>query len=154
MTGFADLYAQLPQFRADYAPPWGLPTPADFQRIHTTSRLCYPAAFIEFQTAWARRLPVFAQEFRWANPGLEPYASLDSLIEDAQALGLAGFAPFADDNGDLIGFLTDHPQRAMDAPVARYELAYGTFDVEAGSFIDWLRGHYLEHARMIGRGEG
>lgn len=152
MSGFTRLYQRFPQFRADYTPPWGLPSAADFQRIQNERGLCYPASFIEFQTHWAQWLPSFSQGFRWANPSLEPYASLDSLIDDAQALGLAGFAPFADDNGDLIGFLLDrqHPARV---PVVRYELAQGGFDIEAEDFIDWLRGHY-EAASAVLQGAG
>lgn len=142
MLSFEDLYHQFPQFRGDYTPPWGLPTLADFQRIQSERGVRYPAPFVEFQTAWARRLPAFAQGLHWANPGLEPYASLQSLIDDAQALRLTGFAPFADDNGDLIGFPAHRPSGIACAPVSRYELAVGAFAPEAESFVHWLRAQY------------
>ena len=139
---FETLKHEFPRFAGDYTPPWGLPTREDFARIEAKHGLRYPEAFIAFQTDHAARLPSFPEGFRWANPGLEPYLSLEDLIESTQELVLPAFLPFADDNGDIIGLLPNQGR----TPVVLYDHADQTLYEEAEGFVEWLRQQYLRRA--------
>jgi hypothetical protein len=145
-TGFDALKVAFPHFDGDFTPPWGLPTRDDFARIEARHGLRYPEAFITFQTCDATRLPCFPEGFRWANAGLEPYASLEDLITSTQPLGLSDFMPFADDNGDLIGFV-------RGKAVARYDHAGGALHEEAPDFVQWMWQQYTHHAQRYVHGE-
>lgn len=102
-TGFDALRAAFPSVDGDFAPPWDLPVEQDFERIQARYGLRYPEAFVRFQAHEAARFPAFPDGFRWANAGLEPYASLEDLVEMTRKLDLPDFLPFAEDNGVLFG---------------------------------------------------
>ena len=153
MSPFEQLRREFPGFKGPYAPPWGLPTAQDFARIEARLGLAYPASFKAFQTQHALHLPSFPDGFRWANAGLEPYLSLESLIDDVRASpALSGFLPFADDESDYLGFAIDEGHAVDEPPVARWDHAGETLGMEAGNFESWLRQQYAGHVRRYGQG--
>lgn len=142
-TGFDALRAAFPELGGEFAPPWGLPVEEDFARIHARYGLRYPEAFVRFQTHEAARLPSFPEGFRWANAGLEPYASLEDLIETTRMLDLPDFVPFAEDNGVLFGL------RACGAVVSLDPIETTQIE-EAPDFVGWLRRQYQRHLQRHG----
>lgn len=136
--GFDALKAVFACFNGDFTPPWGLPADEDFARIEARYGTRYPEDFVRFQTREAARLPAFPEGFRWANAGLEPYASLEDLIGASQSIRALDFLPFADDNGLLFGFRDSGAVVSLEHPNA-------SLHEEAPDFVTWLWQQYQQH---------
>ena len=152
MKSFEQLRQAFPHFKGCFAPPWGLPTLGDFARIDAERGTLFPESFVAFQTHHALHLPSFPDGFRWANAGLEPYLSLEDLIDEARAFAdlPADFTPFADDEGDYLGFSMVSVEGTPEPPVARWDHASQTLCIEATCFTDWLWQRYAAHERLFG----
>jgi hypothetical protein len=136
---FEQLRTAYPQFTADYTPPWGLPTAADFAYLAERYGCPYPRSFIRFQTHWAGVLPQPDNAFRWANRGLEPYLSIEDAILGARQMGApAAFAPFWSDEGNFTGFDTGAPGPGGEFPVLFWDHDAAGSVREAVDFVEWL----------------
>lgn len=154
MSPFDQLRREFPAFKGPYAPPWGLPTEQDFARIEARLGQACPASFKALQTQHALHLPSFPDGLRWANAGLEPYLSLENLIDEVRASPApAHFLPFADDESDYIGFVIDGSKVEPGPAVARWDHAGETLGLEADNFENWLRRQYAQHAQRYTHGE-
>lgn len=136
---FEQLRTAYPQFTSNYAPPWGLPTVADFAYLAEQYGCQYPPSFIRYQTHWAAVLPQPDNAFRWANRGLEPYLSIEDAILEARQIGAPTiFVPFWSDEGNFTCFDTGSPDADGEFPVVFWDHDVSEATCEARDFVDWL----------------
>ncbi len=136
------LRAAFPELSADYSPPWGMPTVQDFEDLAVRCGGRFPASFVAFQARYAMFMPVPDNGFRWANPGLEPYLSLETTIADARHCGVPDhLLPFWTDEGNFCCFDLSRPAADGECPVVfwDHESPDGDAAPVAKDFVAWLR---------------
>ena len=147
---FTDLQARYPDFCGDFSPDFGLPTRADFDRLEKAFGVVFPKSYVEFQTRYAARMRAVGDGFRWANAGLEPHLSLESLLGEAQGSGYLalGLLPFWKDGGDGLAFQLDGAPNPAEPPVAWFMRDGSTFPLADG-FVPWLAACYEDLRRDL-----
>lgn len=125
MPTFAEIRASHPDWDGAFPSDWTPPTRAELDGIQADFGIHYPADYVEFQLVECLRTPMGDTAwdgFGWANPSLEAYVNLRSMVQDAREMGVGdNLAPFRVDNADYWCFtqdgsvvIWDHNQGGVD----------------------------------------
>jgi hypothetical protein len=135
-----NLYPSFYDSNEDYSGEHGLATEDDIRSIERQFDIVFPISFIEYSTKWAKKLPLADFEwdgFAWANPGLDPYMSLSSIIEDARQIGVPkSLVPFRVENGNYFCF--DNSNIGDESSVVYWDHHGPTISFEFANFIEWF----------------
>ena len=138
--------------RARYCPcgsfPPDLPKPSrnELDALVVQFKRSYPPSFVAFQLRECGSTPMAPRDwdgFGWANPELEPYMSLRSVLECAEESRVPShLSPFRHDEGNFFCFDTSRPDSTQEYPVVFWDHdERGVLNVphyQWPTFLEWL----------------